>query len=411
MKNKILLGLLLLESQTFAASKYNMPEGVTPMSHAIYDLHMLIFYICVVIAAVVFIAMGYCCVKHRKSKGVVAAKFHDNFALEIAWTIIPTLILVAMAIPASQVLIKIHDMKKSEVNIKIIGMQWRWKYEYLSQGISFTSNLSTPQRQMDGFDPKGDNYLREVDNPLVLPIHKKIRFLVTSSDVQHSWWVPEFGVKRDAIPGLLTSSWATIERVGIYRGKCTELCGMHHGYMPIVVYAVSDVDYAKWLSAMKAHKPLSQKILNEMAHYQKFSEQQRPVNEMKITAVAKKSNVVEKSISSDHENVDMLKDHGKEVYSKNCSVCHLRTGEGVPNVFAALKGSAKVNGDPTNLINTILYGVKGSAMQAFYDKLSDFDLAAVMTYIKTSWGNDDKGKYGKYAGDIVTENMVSELRK
>ena len=401
MKNKILLGLLWI-NPVFAASKYNMPEGVTPMSHAIYDLHMLIFYICVVIAVLVFVAMGYCCFKHRKSKGAVAAKFHDNFALEIIWTIIPTLILVAMAVPASNVLIKIHDMKKSEIDIKITGMQWRWKYEYLSQGISFTSSLSTPQRQMDGFDPKGPNYLREVDNPLVLPIHKKVRFLVTSSDVQHSWWVPEFGVKRDAIPGLLTSSWARIDKVGIYRGKCTELCGMHHGYMPIVVYAVTEEDYQKWLKSMKAKKPLSQDILAEMANYHKVAQAKND----KTTEVIKPL-----AVESSSEDIQSLKEHGETLYNKNCSVCHLRTGVGVPNVFKALKGSSIVTGEPVKLINTVLYGVEGSAMQAFADKLSDYDIAAILTYIKNAWNNADKSKFGKHAGEVITEKMVMENRR
>ena len=362
-----------------AASRFNMPEGVTPISHSIYGLHMLIFYICVMIAAIVFGAMGYIFYKHRKSQGAVAAQFRDHTILEIVWTIIPTLILIGMAIPATKVLINMHDMKKTDINIKITGMQWRWKYEYLDEGISFLSNLSTPQRQLDGYEPKGKWYLREVDHPLVIPIHKKVRFLVTSSDVMHSWWVPDFGVKRDAVPGLITTAWAKVERPGIYRGNCTELCGMHHGYMPIVVYAVTDQDYHKWLEYQKTQHPLPESILKDMVQHSIQQKYTARIKTSKSTASISKARTVPS------QKIQLMT-QGKQIYSQYCAVCHKASGKGMPPAFKALKGSAIVTGPKNTTIRTVLNGVKGSAMQAFSTVLSTDQLAAVITYIRQSWG-------------------------
>ena len=382
-----------------AASRFNMPEGVTPISHSIYGLHMLIFYICVIIAAIVFGAMGYIFYKHRKSKGAVAAQFRDHTILEIVWTIIPTLILIGMAIPATKVLINMHDMKKTDINIKITGMQWRWKYEYLDEGISFLSNLSTPQRQLDGYEPKGKWYLREVDHPLVIPIHKKVRFLVTSSDVMHSWWVPDFGVKRDAVPGLITTAWAKVERPGIYRGNCTELCGMHHGYMPIVVYAVTDQDYHKWLEYQKTQHPLPESILKNMVQH---SVQHKYTARIKTS---KSSASISKARTAPSQKIQLMT-QGKQIYTQHCAVCHKASGKGMPPAFKALKGSAIVTGPKDTTIRTVLNGVKGSAMQAFSTVLSTDQLAAVITYIRQSWGNDDQKKYGRTAGGLITAHDV-----
>ncbi len=382
-----------------AASRFNMPEGVTPISHSIYGLHMLIFYICVMIAAIVFGAMGYIFYKHRKSQGAVAAQFRDHTILEIVWTIIPTLILIGMAIPATKVLINMHDMKKTDINIKITGMQWRWKYEYLDEGISFLSNLSTPQRQLDGYEPKGKWYLREVDHPLVIPIHKKVRFLVTSSDVMHSWWVPDFGVKRDAVPGLITTAWAKVERPGIYRGNCTELCGMHHGYMPIVVYAVTDQDYHKWLEYQKTQHPLPESILKDMVQHSIQQKYTARIKTSKSTASISKARTVPS------QKIQLMT-QGKQIYPQHCAVCHKASGKGMPPAFKALKGSAIVTGPKNTTIRTVLNGVKGSAMQAFSTVLSTDQLAAVITYIRQSWGNDDQKKYGRTAGGLITAHDV-----
>lgn len=231
----------------------NMPRGVTEISHEIYRLHMMIFWVCVAVGILVFFTMFYAILKHRKSLGVTAAHFHENTVVEIIWTIIPFIILVVMAVPATKLLIKMGDTKTDSVlTIKITGHQWRWEYEYLEEGVRFISNLKTPQIQIKNRDIKSPHYLLEVDNPLVVPAGKKIRFLMTAADVIHSWWVPELGIKRDAIPGFINEAWTNIEHPGTYRGQCAELCGVNHGFMPIVIIAKTEEEYTAWLMAEKA---------------------------------------------------------------------------------------------------------------------------------------------------------------
>jgi cytochrome c oxidase subunit 2 len=244
------LGLAWLPLGVLRAADYplNMPRGVTPTSEQVYDLHMLIFYVCVVIGLLVFGVMFYSLYKHRKSRGVVPAQFHESTKVEIAWTVIPLIILIAMAVPATKVLQDMHDTSDSELTILITGWRWYWEYEYLDNNVKFFSYLSTPQESITNLIPKGEHYLREVDKPLVLPINKKIRFLFTSADVQHAWWVPDLGFKRDAIPGFINEDWAVIKTPGIYRGACAELCGASHGFMPIEVHAVSEAEFADWLA-------------------------------------------------------------------------------------------------------------------------------------------------------------------
>lgn len=252
---KLIISMIALSVGTLTAfadaklSSFNLMPGVTPISRDIYDLHMTIFWICVAIGVVVFSVMFYSLFMHRKSRGVKPATFKAHVKLEIFWAVIPFLILVIMAIPATKVLVRMDDTAQPDVNIKVTGYQWKWKYDYLDEGISFYSNLSTPQDQLQNKVPKDEHYLREVDKPIVVPIHKKIRFLVTSNDVIHSWWVPELGIKRDAIPGFIYEAWARIDKPGVYRGQCAELCGINHAFMPIVVIAVSDQDYQKWVAA------------------------------------------------------------------------------------------------------------------------------------------------------------------
>lgn len=243
--------LLLVSGQAVANRSINMPVGVTDVSHKVYNLHMTIFWICVAIGVVVFGVMLYAIVFHRKSVGHQPAKFHDNTKLEVVWTIIPFLILGAIAFPATKTLLQMDDVSDSDLTIKVTGYMWRWHYEYLGTGVEFMSDLSTPYEAIIHRAALGKDYLREVDNPVVVPINKKIRFLMTANDVIHSWWVPELAVKKDAIPGFINETWTRINEVGRYTGQCAELCGARHAFMPIVVDAVSEQDFAKWLTAQQ----------------------------------------------------------------------------------------------------------------------------------------------------------------
>jgi cytochrome c oxidase subunit 2 len=235
----------------YAEYGLNMPKGVTSVSQDVYDLHMLIFWICVVIGIGVFGVMFWSIYHHRKSRGAVAAQFHESTAVEIIWTIIPMAILIAMAVPATGTLVRMADARDAELTIKVTGYQWRWQYDYLDQEVSFFSTLSTPQAQIRNTADKGEHYLLEVDNPLVLPVGKKVRILTTAADVIHSWWVPDLGWKKDAIPGFINEAWTQIDKPGVYRGQCTELCGRDHGFMPVVVKAVSPEEFEQWLAQMK----------------------------------------------------------------------------------------------------------------------------------------------------------------
>lgn len=239
--------LLAIASEVFADLSINMPRGVTPISHQVYQLHMIILWICVAIGIIVFGIMFYAIIFHRRSKKAIAAKFHENTKLEIFWTLVPLVILVAMAVPATKTIIEMDDTEDAALTVKITGFMWRWHYEYVGMNVAFMSELSTPYEQIINRAPKDEHYLRQVNNPLVLPINKKIRLLMTGNDVIHSWWVPDLAVKKDAIPGFINESWAKITTVGTYRGQCAELCGARHGFMPIVVEAVPEDEFVKWL--------------------------------------------------------------------------------------------------------------------------------------------------------------------
>ena len=328
----------------------NMTESVTAIGREIHGLHMTIFYICVAIAIVVFGIMLYSIIRHRKSLGAEAKPFHESTVVEIIWTTIPLLILVAMAIPATKTLVAMYDTETSDIDIKVTGHQWKWRYEYLNTDVDFFSTLTTTQDQMHGLEPKSENYLLEVDKHLVIPINKKIRFLFTSQDVIHSWWVPELAVKKDAIPGFINESWAKVETPGIYRGQCAELCGQGHGYMPIVVEAVSEEDYQVWV------------VTQEQAQ--------------------KKANQVSEL------SFDELMAQGKTSYDKNCAACHQVEGQGIPPVFPALKGSAIALGDMINHVDIVVNGKTGSAMAAFGEQLTPTEIAAIVTYERNAWGND-----------------------
>ena len=336
----------------------NMYKGVTPLSNDIYDLHMVAMAICGIIGIVVFGIMFYSIFHHRKSKGYTPATFHVNTRLEIIWTIIPFFILIGLAIPATKVLIRMDDSAESDITVKVVGYQWKWQYQYLDQGISYFSSLATPYNQIQNKQPKGQWYLLEVDKPLVLPINKKIRFLVTSNDVIHSWWVPELGIKRDAIPGFMYEAWARIEKPGVYRGQCAELCGINHGFMPIVVEAVSDEEFTQWVAqqtkvedkyATTENKPAAQKVMTRAE----------------------------------------LMQLGKDKYNLICAACHQVNGKGIPPLYPALKNSSISVGKPiARHIALILNGIPGSAMQPYKDQLTDEEIAAITTYERNAWGNN-----------------------
>ena len=355
----------------------NMFKGVTPLSQDIYDLHMIAMLVCAIIGVLVFGVMFYSLIYHRKSRGYKAASFHDNNRLEIVWSIIPFLILVGLAVPATQVLIRMDDSNKSDITIKVVGSQWKWQYQYLDQGISFFSSLSTPFAQIHNQQPKGEWYLLEVDKPLVLPVNKKIRFLVTSTDVVHSWWVPELGVKRDAIPGFMHEAWARIQTPGTYRGQCAELCGVNHGFMPIVVQAVSNDEFKQWVAAQP-------KVDDEYSDSLSQIDDALPI-QPDLTR-------------------EELMTRGKEKYTAACSACHKADGTGLPPLFPALKGSSVAVGKPISRhIEMILNGVPGSAMQAYKDQLSDEDIAAIATYERNAWENN--------TDDEIQPNDVAKVRK
>lgn len=351
------------------ADSLNMTSGVTAISNTIYELHMLIFWICVVIGVVVFGAIFWSLLRHRKSRGVEPAQFHESTSVEIAWTMIPTLILVAMAWPASQALIEMYDTGGEDMTVEVRGYQWKWQYKYLdadyNETFGFFSNLATPTDEIHNRSVKGENYLLEVDNPLRIPANRKVRFLITAEDVIHAWWVPDFGIKRDAVPGMLNELWTIVDQPGIYRGQCTELCGKDHGFMPIVVEVLPEKEYDTW-----------------------YGEQVRQAQ-------------ARKEALSRTFTADELMAEGEQVYNTFCATCHMPNGKGVPPVFPALDGSAITMGDRYAHIRLVYEGVPGTSMQAFGNQLDAVALAAVVHYERHAWGND--------AADVVQPRDVINL--
>jgi cytochrome c oxidase subunit 2 len=344
-------------SSALAESTLNLTQGVTETSRSVYDLHMIIMGICALIGVVVFGMMIISIIKHRKSKGAVAAQFHESTTAEIAWTIVPIIILVSMAIPATSTLLAMEDTSNADMTIKVTGIQWRWKYDYIEDDISFVSSLHPKHneaRQLgSGIDvTQVENYLLDVDEPVVIPVGKKVRFLLTAADVIHAWWVPELGWKKDAIPGFINEAWTQVDEPGIYRGQCAELCGRDHGFMPIVVKAVTEEEYVKWVAS-------------------------------------KQGAAMAAAASVDREwTPDELLKRGGEVYATQCAACHQANGQGVPGAFPAIAGSPVATGDAAAHIDLVLNGKAGTAMAAYRDMLNDADLAAVITYQRQSFGND-----------------------
>ncbi len=352
-----------------AAYQLNLPTPASKLGETIYELHTIILVICVVIFVGVFAVMGYAMFAHRKSKGYVAAQFHENTLVEMLWTIVPFVILILMAWPATKTLLAMRDTAQPDVTIKATGYQWKWGYDYLNgegEGISFVSDLSTPMDQIYGTATRGVNYLREVDNPLVVPVGKKVRMLVTGADVIHAWYVPELAVKQDAIPGFIRDAWFRADKEGTYRGQCAELCGKDHGFMPIVVEVVSAEKYAAWVGDQKK----------------------------KMATLADDFNKT--------WDLASLKARGEKVYQANCVACHQPTGMGQPPAFPALSGSKVVTGPTDPQIALILNGKPGTSMAPF-GRLSDVELAAVITYTRNSWANE--------TGDAVLPADIKAARK
>jgi cytochrome c oxidase subunit 2 len=348
----------------------NMREGVTQVSRDVFELHMLIFYICVAIGAVVFSVMFYSLFRYTKKRNPNPSTFHESTKLEVAWTIIPFLVLIAMAVPASKTLTEIYDDEEGEINIQVVGYQWKWEYKYLEDDINFFSNLSTDQDEIYNLVPKGENYLLEVDEPLIIPVDTRVRFLITANDVIHSWWVPDFAIKQDAIPGFINTAWTRAEETGIYRGNCTELCGKNHGFMPVVVKVVEKDEYNEWVLAKK----------EEAIKLAELTEKEWSLGE--------------------------LTERGEGVYQKNCIACHQMNGEGLPPIFPALAGSDIVMFDKDRNVEILMEGVQGAAMQSFANQLSEVDMAAVITYTRQAWGNAENGD-----GVYVVPSDIVEYKK
>ena len=365
------LGLCLATPAVFAAYALNFQKPVTPVAHKILELHNMILLICVIIFVLVFSVMFYSIFAHRKSRGYKPAKFHDNATLEVVWTVIPFLILVSMAIPSTATLLEMDDTSKSDLTIKITAYQWKWKYDYPDQDVSFFSTLATPRDQVENKAAKGEHYLLEVDNPIVLPVGKKVRFLVTANDVIHSWWVPQLGVKKDAIPGFINEFWTRADEAGTFRGQCAELCGKDHGFMPIVVNAVSPEDFTKWV------------------------------------AMQKDKAAAESASGAKTWSKDELFEKGKKAYAGTCAACHGAEGKGIPGVFPALEGSKIATGPVDEHIKTVLHGRAtgkfGAQMPAFAAQLNDADVAAIITFERNALGNK--------TGDVVQPSQVKALRK
>lgn len=355
----LLLGMLL-PSMAWAESQLNLTKGVTEISNEVYDLHMFVLYICTAIGVVVFGAMIWSMIFHRKSKGAEAASFHESTKVEILWTVIPIIILIAMAVPATKTLIAMENNDNSDLTIQITGSQWKWHYKYFDQDIEFYSVLSTPKAQFENQhgagEAKGENYLLEVDKHLVIPANKKVRFLITSDDVIHSWWVPAFAVKQDANPGFINEAWAIVPKPGIYRGQCAELCGKDHGFMPVVVEVKSEADYAAWIDEQ---------------------------NQLNAAAAAAEAASLNASLS-----MDELMQLGETTYTAYCSACHQASGLGLPPAFPALKGSPIATGDVNQHIDIVFNGKAGTGMQGYGKQLSLKELAAVVTYERNAWGNN-----------------------
>ena len=353
-------------------AKFGFQTPQTIIAHQIYDLHIIVLWIVVTIAVLVFAVMFYAIVRHRRSVGHQAKQYADNIPVQVIWTLIPLLIVVGLAFPSTRTVIAMKDTSSPDITIKVTGYQWKWRYDYLGENVSFYSDLSTPRDQIENNAPKGENYLLEVDNPLVVPVGKKVRILVTANDVIHSWWVPAFGVKQDAIPGFVRDSWFKVDTPGVYRGQCAELCGKEHGFMPIVVEALPEERYKAWLAQQQTKSG---------------------------AAAAAASAAAGKTYT-----LDELKAEGEKVYGRSCTACHQANGQGVPGAFPALARGPITTGPIAGHIDIVVNGSKKNpAMAAWKGQLSDVEIAAVITYERNAFGNA--------VGDLVQPKEIASAAK
>ncbi len=377
------VSLLAASTASLADYMLDILEPASPMALDAYRLHWGILWVCVAIFFLVFGVMFWSIFKHRRSKGAKAAQFHENTTIEIIWTLIPLVVLVVMAIPATSTMIHMKDASNADMTIKVTALQWRWEYDYQQEGVRFYSSLSTPRDQIEEYSgpgkKKNENYLLEVDRNVVVPVGKKVRLLITSNDVIHGWYVPQLGVNQYGIPGFVKDAWFTASKEGIFRGQCSQICGKEHAYMPIVVEAVSQEKYAAWVADAKSKMPPPP----------------APVAAAPAAAAAPAEDPSKKWTPEE------LKATGEKVYAANCAACHQATGKGMPPAFPSLDGTKIVNGPKGPHIDIVLKGKPGTAMAAF-DRLSDSEIAAVVTYERTAWSNK---------GDVVMPADVRAARK
>lgn len=381
-----------------ARSQYNLPVGVTEISREVHNLHNAVLIVMCVIAVLVFGVMFYSIIAHRRSKHPKPADFHESTTVEIIWTIIPFFVLIGLAIPAAGTLIKMEDSRDADLTVKVTGFQWGWKYEYVGEDYEFVSMLaadSNKARQLDsGIDPKSvPNYLWEVTNPLVLPVGKKVRFLITGQDVIHAWWVFDLAVKKDAIPGYINEAWTKIDEPGTFRGVCAELCGRDHGFMPIVVQALPETEFKTWLAQKKGVDVASlgkAPPVTESVPVATTTDAAAAPTEVAAVAPAA---APAKALSKDELMVA-----GKKVYETQCAACHQATGKGMPPNFPSLAGSKVATGDAKALVS---HALKGKGIMPPFASLKDADLAAALSYVRNSWGN---------AGSLVQAADVAAAR-
>jgi cytochrome c oxidase subunit 2 len=338
-----------------SAVTLDLRAGVTEMSQRIQSLHHMALWVCIIVGVVVFGAMFYSIFAHRRARRPEPAHFHESARLEFIWTLIPTLILVGMAIPAATTLRDIEDNNDPDLTVLITASQWKWHYQYVEADLGYYSNLATPQEQIDNLQPKTEHYLLEVDNPLVLPTNRKVRFLLTSKDVIHSWWAPDFAVKQDAVPGFINEAWTRISEPGLYRGQCTELCGKGHAFMPVVVNVMPEAEFDEWLAKQRQALALASE-----------------------TAVADRNK---------EWTMAELLPLGEGVFLKHCATCHQPDGLGQKGKYPALAGSPITTGKIADHLDRVMNGKADTEMQAWAPQLSDLQLAAVITYERNSWGN------------------------
>ena len=370
LKSGLILCLSWSFSHTVFAAAYDLRAGVTEMSQRIQGLHHLSLGICVVVGVIVFSAMFYSIYAHRRSRHPQPADFHESTTVEVIWTIIPVLILVIMAIPATMVLIDIEDNSDADITVLITASQWKWHYQYIEADIGYYSALATPEAQINNLEPKAENYLLEVDNPLVLPTSKKVRFLTTSNDVIHSWWVPDFAVKQDAVPGFINEAWTRVEEPGLYQGQCAELCGKDHAFMPIVVEVKPEAEFDQWIE--------DQRIAKELASGQAVADRAKEWTMAELMTI------------------------GEQVFLEHCSTCHEADGLGQGITYPALAGGEIPTGPLSAHIDIVMFGKADTEMQAWAPQLSDRDIAAVITYERNAWNNN--------TGDVVQPRTIYAAR-